>query len=135
MNSLPATLINLLNYSYSMAKALLEQQGEFYPIGVCIDQEGKTMQRLIGDNDNYPLASVLLDHIQTDFTAKLSSGHIVAYAIVYQAKVTSKQYTDAVNVLIAKFKSIEGEAEGVYYLPYTITDKIVQFLEPWVEQA
>jgi len=116
-----------------MAKALLEQHGEFYPIGVCIDQEGKTMQRLIGDNDNYPLASVLLDHIQSDFTTKLSSGNIVAYTIVYQAKVTNKQYKDPVNVLIAKFESTDMETKGVYYLPYTITDKTVQFFEPWLD--
>lgn len=117
-----------------MAKALLEQQGEFYPIGVCIDQQGKTMQRLIGDNDNYPLASVLLDHIQSDFTTKLSSGNIVAYAIVYQAAVTNTQYKDPVNVLIAKFKSVSPEVNGVYYLPYTIAGKTVQFLEPWLEK-
>jgi hypothetical protein len=133
MHSIPTPIINLINYSYSMAKALLEQHGEFYPIGVCIDQEGKTMQRLIGDNDNYPLASVLLDHIQSDFTTKLSSGNIVAYAIVYQAMVTNKQYKDPVNVLIAKFKSTDMDTNGVYYLPYKITGKTVEFFEPWVE--
>jgi hypothetical protein len=133
MHPIPTPIINLINYSCSMAKALLEQQGEFYPIGVCIDQEGKTMQRLIGDNDNYPLASVLLDHIQNDFTAKLLSGNIIAYTIVYQAKVTNKQYREPVNVLIAKFKSTDTEVNGVYYLPYTIADKTVQFLEPWLE--
>ncbi|MGY0034378.1 hypothetical protein [Pedobacter sp. NJ-S-72] len=134
MHQLSDTIINLLNYSYSMAKGLLEQQqGEFYPIGVCVDQEGKTMQRLIGDNDNYPMASVLLDHIQNDFTTKLSSGNIVAYAIVYQAIVTNKQYKDPVYVLIAKFKSTDMDVNGVYYLPYKITEKTVQFSEPWVE--
>jgi hypothetical protein len=75
-----------------MAKALLEQQGEFYPIGVCIDQEGKTMQRLIGDNDNYPPASVLLDHIQMILR---QNGNIIAYTIVYQAKVTNNNIEDS----------------------------------------
>ena len=135
MHPIPTPIINLINYSYSMAKALLEQHGEFYPIGVCIDQEGKTMQRLIGDNDNYPLASVLLEHIQSDFTAKLSSGNIVAYAIVYQAAVTNKQYKDPVNVLIAKFNSTDIKGNGVYYLPYKISDKTVQFFEAWMEQG
>lgn len=131
---LPDTIINLLNYSYSMAKALLEEHGELYPIGVCIDQEGKTMQRLSKDDtEDLPLASILVDQIQNDFTNRLSAGTITAYSIVYEATVTNQQYSEPTNVLIAKFSCTDTDTEGSCFLPYKITDKAVEFLEPWLE--
>lgn len=134
MDPLPDTIINLLNYSYSMAKALLEEQGEFYPIGVCIDQEGKTMQRLSKDDtEDLPLANVLVDQIQNDFTNSLSAGKITAYSIVYEATITNQQYPEPTNVLIAKFSGIDSNSAGSCFLPYKITGKAVEFLVPWLE--
>lgn len=134
MDPLPDTIINLLNYSYSMAKALLEEQGEFYPIGVCIDQEGKTMQRLSKDDtEDLPLANVLVDQIQSDFTNSLSAGKITAYSIVYEAIITNQQYPEPTNVLIAKFSGTATNSAGSCFLPYKINDKAVEFLEPWLE--
>lgn len=128
------TLVNLLNYSYSMAKALLEEQGELYPIGVCIDQEGKTMQRLSKDDtEDLPIANILVDQIQHDFTNRLSAGTITAYSIVYEATVTNQQYPEPTNVLIAKFRGADINTAGTCFLPYNIKDKAVEFLEPWLE--
>lgn len=40
MDSIPIQVTELLNYSYSIAKALLKEQKEFFPFGVSIDYEG-----------------------------------------------------------------------------------------------
>lgn len=67
MESIPIQIIELLNYSYSIAKTLLLEQDEFYPFGVSIDYEGNINQRLIHDGDDFPLSDVLIDTIKRDY--------------------------------------------------------------------
>lgn len=71
MESIPIQIIELLNYSYSIAKTLLLKQDEFYPFGVSIDYEGNINQRLIHNGDDFPLSEVLINTIQEDFDDKL----------------------------------------------------------------
>jgi len=133
MESIPIQIIELLNYSYSIAKALLLEQDEFYPFGVSIDYEGNINQRLIHDGDDFPLSNVLIDIIQRDFDDKLIHRSISAYSIIYDARIKNDIYPEGINVVVAKVKGINDDSVEVYYLPYKNIDGDLQYLEPWGE--
>ncbi|NQX38803.1 hypothetical protein SAMN05421820_101838 [Pedobacter steynii] len=130
---LPNQIINLLNYSYAIVKKLLEEQGEFFPIGIYVDTTGKIIDSLAFYGDDFPLSNVLIDQMQNDFTKRLASGSIAAYSIVYDAIVRNEQYKDPIDVAIAKFVSNSPHSKGDCFMPYQIIDGKVKFLEPWLE--
>ena len=134
MESIPIQIIELLNYSYSIAKTLLLKQDEFYPFGVSIDYEGNINQRLIHNGDDFPLSEVLINTIQEDFDDKLIRRSISAYSIIYDARVKNNMYPEGIDVIIAKVKGINDDSVEVYYLPYKNIDGNLQYLEPWGEK-
>jgi hypothetical protein len=134
MNSIPIQVTELLNYSYSIAKALLKEQKEFFPFGVSINYEGNIKQRLVHDGDEFPLSDVLVDVIQRDFDAKLISRSISAYSIIYDAKVTNMMYPEGIDVVVAMVKGIHDESAEMYYLPYKNIEGQLKYFEPWGER-
>lgn len=135
MDSIPIQVTELLNYSYSLAKFLLEEGQEFFPFGVFMDYEGKVAQRLAYDGDDFPISHTFIEHIQKEFDDKLASRAITAYSIVYNAHVKNDQYPDGVDVIVAKVKGIYDDSLEVYYLPYQNVGKHLEFLEPWGEKV
>lgn len=133
MNSIPIQVTDLLNYSYSIAKVLLTKQGEFFPFGVSLDYEGKTSQRLVHDNDDFPSSELLISVIQEDFDRQLDLRNITAYSIVYDARVRNNQYPEGTDVVVAKVKGIGDSLGEVYYLPYQNIEGDLQYFEPWGE--
>lgn len=134
MDSIPIQVTELLNYSYSLAKLLLEEAQEFFPFGVFMDYEGKTAQRLVHDGDDFPLSHTLITHIEREFDDKLASRDITAYSIVYNANVKNGQYPDGIEVIVAKVKGIYDDSLEIYYLPYHNVGGHLQYLEPWGEK-
>ncbi|TKC04279.1 hypothetical protein [Pedobacter frigoris] len=134
MDSIPIQVTELLNYSYSLAKALLEEQKEFFPFGVSMDYEGNIKQRLVHDGDAFPLSNVLVDVIQRDFDAKLVSRSLSAYSIIYDARVRNTMYPEGIDVVVAMVKGIHDESAEVYYLPYKKIEGQLQYFEPWGER-
>ncbi|MES2454184.1 MAG: hypothetical protein V4594_01530 [Bacteroidota bacterium] len=133
MDSIPIQVTELLNYSYSIAKALLKAQNEFHPFGVSMDYNGKISQRLVQENNDFPPGDELINSIQTDFNAKLASRSISAYSIVYDAIVTNPTYPEGISVVVAKVKAIYDDSIELYYLPYKNINGNLQYLEPWGE--
>jgi hypothetical protein len=135
MNSIPIQVTELLNYSYSLAKTLLETQQEFFPFGVFMDYRGNVSQRLVQDGDEYPISEVLIEHIQKDFDEQLASRNITAYSIIYNARARNEQYPEGIDVVVAKVKGIYDDSLEVYYLPYQNIEGQFEYLEPWGEKA
>ena len=133
MDSLSDQMIDLLNYSYKLVLKLLEEQGEFFPIGIYINQHGSLKQRLEFEADEFPLSDVLIRQIQDDFGRKLLLGEIIAYSIVYNASITNKKYKEPIDVAIAKFESKNADSPKACFLPYKIVNGVVQCFEPWLE--
>ena len=133
MDAIPIQVTELLNYSYSIAKALHKAQNEFHPFGVSMDYKGEISQRLVQDNDDFPSGDALINSIQTDFNAKLASRTISAYSIIYDATVRNPTYPEGIDVVVAKVKAIYGDSTELYYLPYKNINGNLQYLEPWGE--
>lgn len=134
MDSIPIQVTELLNYSYSIAKALLKEQKEFFPFGVSIDYEGNIKQRLVHDGDEFPLSERLIDVIQRDFDAQLISRSLSAYSIIYDARVRNTMYPDGIDVVVARVKGIQDDSTEMYYLPYKNIEGQLQYFDPWGER-
>ncbi|WP_158797690.1 hypothetical protein [Pedobacter sp. L105] len=133
MNSLPDELNGLLHYCHSLAKLLLDEQGEFYPFGTYLNNELTITQRMFHDGDDFPLSTGLINIIQHDFDQQLAAGLLRASAITYEARVTNEHYNEPVEVIAVRFNAVYLESPIVYYLPFKVTADKVEYLVSWIE--
>ncbi|SEA77191.1 hypothetical protein [Pedobacter hartonius] len=133
MNSIPDELTDLLHYCHSLAKLLLEEQGEFYPFGVYLNPGNVITQRMFHDGDDFPLSTGLINIIKYDFDHQLAAGSILGAAITYEAKITNEQYRKSVQVIAVRLSNSRLQPGMFCYLPYRITDNKIEYLPSWTE--
>lgn len=133
MNLIPDELADLLHYCHSLAKYLLNEQGEFYPFGVYLNSENVITQRLFNDGDDFPLSTGIINIIKYDFDHQLIAGSILGSAITYEARVTNERFTEPTEVIVVRLNKNEMERALLHYLPYRIIDNKVEYLQDWVE--
>lgn len=133
MTPLPNELADLLHYCHSLAKLLLDEQGEFYPFGAYLNNDQKITQRMFHDGDDFPLSTGLINIIKHDFDQQLAIKNIAASAIAYEARVTNEKYADGVGAIVVRFNAPYLESAILYYLPFRITDHQVDYLETWID--
>jgi|GEM_PF-1330301 len=134
MNSFPTELNDLLHYCHSLAKLLFDEQGEFYPFGVYLNNEHKITQRMFNDGDDFPLSTGLISIMKSDFDLQLIAGNLVASAITYEAKVTNEHYNTPTEVIVVRFNASILKTAILYYLPFRITaDSKVEYMASWIE--
>ena len=135
MNSIPAELADLLHYCHSLAKLLFDEQGEFYPFGVYLNNEHKITQRMFNDGDDFPLSTGLISIMKNDFDLQLAAGNLIASAITYEAKVTNERYSTPAEVIAVRFNASFLKTAIVHYLPFRITaDNKVEYMASWIEE-
>lgn len=127
MNSIPNELNGLIHYCQSLARLLLNEQGEFYPFGVYLNAENVITQRLFPDGDDFPLSSALINIIKYDFDQLQSAGIIKGSAIAYAARITNTYYTEPVEVIVLRL-NMPGIKPILYYMPYRFVDNEVEYL-------
>jgi len=55
-------LVNLLNYGFTIAKKLLQEQSEFYPIAVYLNKNNEPLQHIFFFGDEFPLSTELINN-------------------------------------------------------------------------
>ena len=134
MNPIPNELAGLLHYCHSLARILLEEQGEFYPFGVYLNNEHVITQRMFRDGDDYPLSTGLINIIKYDFDQQLQAGVIAASAITYAARIRNAAYAEMVDVIVVRLNSPDFESPVLHYLPYHIVDNKAKYLPVWTDK-
>lgn len=133
MNPIPAELTDLLHYCHSLAKLLLDEQGEFYPFGTYLSNENVITQRMFHDGDDFPLSTGLINIIKHDFDQQLAAGMIRGSAITYAARVTSSRYTELTDVIVVRLNQQHLKSAMLYYLPYRMAEHGLEYLPDWTE--
>lgn len=133
MNLIPGELTDLLHYCHSLAKFLLNEQGEFYPFGVYLNSENVITQRLFNDGDDFPLSTGIINIIKYDFDHQLIAGSILGSAITYGARVTNEYFTEPTEVIVVRLNKKGMNNALLHYLPYRIIDNKAEYLQDWVE--
>jgi hypothetical protein len=133
MNSIPDELADLLNYCHSLAKFLLNEQGEFYPFGVYLNTDNVMTQRLFNDGDDFPLSTGIINIIKYDFDHQLIAGSVLGSAITYEARVTTERFAEPVQAIVVRLNKQGIGTALLHYLPYRVIDNKVEYLQDWVE--
>lgn len=129
-------LTNLLNYGFTLARQLLEEQhGEFYPLAVYLDKNGKPAQHLAYFGDEFPLSSELIKQLETDLLNSFGNDNALTYAIIYDTFIKCTPTKNKVNAMVAKFYNRRDNVNGHYFLPYEIENGGVTFQTGWIEPA
>ncbi|QNK64260.1 hypothetical protein H7F33_07185 [Pedobacter sp. PAMC26386] len=134
MNSIPHELNGLLHYSQSLAKLLLNEQGEFHPFGAYLNKNKVITQRMFNDGDDYPLSIGLINIIKNDFDQQQILDLIGASAITYEAKITNLNYPVSVAVIVIRLNASFLNSAILCYLPYKVIDNEIEYMESWVEE-
>lgn len=133
MTALPDELTGLLHYCHSLAKLLLDEQGEFYPFGAYLNNDHVITQRMFNDGDDFPLSTGLINIIKHDFDLQLAAGNITASAVTYEARVTNDRFTEPKEVIVVRFNAPYLKSAILYYLPFQVKDNRVEYLANWIE--
>lgn len=131
MNTIPKELTALLDYSHTLARLLLTEQGEFYPFGAYLSNAHTITQRQFNDGDDFPLSSVLINIIKHDFDLQLASDSIAGSAITYAARVTNSNFSEPVDVIIVRLNSKALKSALLYYFPFQLMDDKYEYLTSW----
>ncbi|MFD2288682.1 hypothetical protein GJU39_11365 [Pedobacter petrophilus] len=126
-------LINLLNYGFTIAKKLLQEQSEFYPIAVYLNKNNQPLQHIVFFGDEFPLSTELIKQLETDLTRLFGDQESLTYAIIYNTLVTRPSIEGKTDAIIAKFYSHLDKHIGYYFLPYEIEEDQVILHEGWLE--
>ena len=131
MNPIPKELTALLDYSHTLARLLLTEQGEFYPFGAYLSNANTITQRVFPDGDDFPLSTGLINIIKHDFDSQLASGSVAGTAITYAARITNINYSEPVDVVIVRLNSKALKSPILHYFPFQLLDGKFEYLTSW----
>lgn len=112
-------LDELFGAAVDMAVFLLEQNGEFFPIGAVVDQDGAVSYVAIESEEDQPESKAVIQELTKLFTERAAEGSILASVIAFDARV--RPYPDAapVDAIVSRIRA-PGYARDVI-TPYSIT--------------
>jgi len=109
----------VLNASISLALDKLVQQGEFYPFGVALTQEGQIAVLTTQETAARPTSDVFLGALHDALSDGARSGSFKATAIVADFSFEQPRQTGEHDAIRVSVESATGEAVTCY-LPYTL---------------
>lgn len=126
-------LQELINHCHSMAEHLLtEQNGEFYPFGAKIDNQGKLTNIGHYDGNEFPLSQTKINELKKYFEKEIKNNNIRAYAITFDGLVRKNSTSEKTDAIVIECYSKENKQRTTYYSPYKrTTEDALNFGEPW----
>ena len=123
----------LINHSHDMAeKLLINQDGEFYPFGAEIDNQGKLTHIGHFDGDEFPLSQTKINELKKYFEKEIKDKRIRAYAITFDSLAKRDSTSEKTDAIAIECYSRENEQRTIYYYPYKrLTEDSLDFGESW----
>lgn len=98
--------------------ALLEKNGEFFPIGAVVKLDGETRDVITYDGREQPESQTVIDELTQVFQEQALAGEIIASAIAFDARIRSSETGKAVDTIITRIRAT-GYARDVA-MPYLL---------------
>jgi hypothetical protein len=114
-------LDELFDVAVSSAFALLEKNGEFFPLGASIAPDGTVGQLAVFDGDEHPESQTVINGLTQAFGQQAAEGAILASAISFDARVRSPETGEAVDAIITRIRAKEYARDIA--VPYTLRTK------------
>lgn len=113
-------------------KLLLRQNGEFYPFGAEIDNDGELKNIGHYDGDEFPLSQTKIDELRKYFKKATDNENIRAYAITFNCLAKKDEESEKTDTIAIDCYLRDSEQRTIYYFPYKrITSDKLEFGEPW----
>ena len=127
----------LINHSHDMAeKLLIHQDGEFYPFGAEIDNQGKLTNIGHHYGDDFPLSDEHIKELKKYFEREIGSRRIRAYAITFDCLAKRDPDAEKTDAIAIECYLRDNEQRTIYYFPYRrVTSDELEFGEPWGTSA
>lgn len=123
----------LINHSHDMAeKLLISQDGEFYPFGAEIDNQGKLIHIGHYDGDEFPLSQTKINELKKYFEKGIEDKRIRTYAITFDSLAKRDSTSEKTDAIAIECYSRVNEQRTTYYYPYKrLTADTLDFGESW----
>lgn len=111
---------------------LIKQNGEFYPFGAEIENQGKLTHIAQYDGDEFPLSQTKIDELRKYFEKEIKHKNIRAYAIAFDSLVKRDLAAEKTDAIAIECYSRKNKQRTTYYFPYKrSTDDSFNFGESW----
>jgi hypothetical protein len=113
-------------------KLLIHQDGEFYPFGAEIDNQGKLTNIGHHDGDEFPLSDTKIKELKKYFEREIDNRRIRAYAITFDCLAKKDADSEKIDAIAIECFLREDGQRTTYYFPYKLLTKDeLEFGEPW----
>lgn len=111
---------------------LVKQDGEFYPFGAKIDNQGTLTSVGHYDGDEFPLSQTKIDELKKFFEQEVTDQKIRAYAITFDCLAEKDDSSEKTDAIAIECYSKENAQRTIYYFPYRLlTNNELEFGEAW----
>ena len=98
-------LDELYSVMVEMAFALLEKNGEFFPIGAVVSLDSAIQHVATYDGDEHPESQMVIDQLTQLFCGQANEGAILASAIAFDARLRSPETGEAVDAIMIRLRA------------------------------
>jgi len=124
-------LDQLIRYTVGFCAELLEKYGETFPVGAYIDVSRQLVPVNVVEGDEQPDSEEMIDRFKSLFGRLISEGHAMAWAVCWDAEVTSDTYPEGTDALVLTTHHTRSEQQIEYTFPYTLNSGAAEFGEEW----
>jgi hypothetical protein len=121
----------LIQYLIGFCSDLLEKYGEFYPIGAYIDVSRGLIPLGVYDGDEAPESEKLIARYEEVFSRQATEGTALAWAIAYDANVTSDDYPEGTDAVAIRTFHAHCDKQVQYLFPYSLKNTVAEFADNW----
>lgn len=124
----------LIDYCCTTAEELLLVHNAFHPFGVFFDVNDKMTPVSFYDNREQLVDQQLIDAAVRKFENTMAERKTRAYAVAFDAVISNEDFPDPTSAIAIKIIHSGMDDKYVYYYPYKLQDKQVEFLKSWGER-
>jgi hypothetical protein len=118
MDQIQTEIQKLVDQCQKMAEYLLiHQEGEFYPFGFKIDNQGQISNVGYFDGNDSPSSQKIIDELRKIFAEGIKTSDFIAYSIAYDCKINDGIEMKVNAVAVECFSKINN-CQRTYFLPY-----------------
>ncbi|RYD96701.1 MAG: hypothetical protein EOP50_06370 [Sphingobacteriales bacterium] len=121
----------LLQYLVGFGSDLLEQYGEFFPVGAYLDLTGEVVPLAVYDGEDKPDAEMVIGRLQQEFYERVQKGNAMAWAVAFDARVQSEEYPEGTDAVVVNTFHTLAEKQVQYTFPYELEEGSAEFAENW----
>lgn len=125
-------LQQLIDHSLGLVEVLLiKQEGEFFPFGAAVNNEGELSSVGSYDGDERPASEKVIDDLRHYFEVEFSKNVIRGYSIAYDCLAQRNPESEKSDAVAIECYPVDDQ-RVTYYYPYKVTHAIlVEFGEAW----